>query len=220
MSQSTATLNLRSMQSGAVVEIAAANGYHWNKAQYTLASYITRIADGALSGSTAITTLTLNAKLKEIGTRGCSGMTGLTTVTFAQSSVLATINSNAFDGATALREITLPASVQTVGDNVFNGATSLTTINVHSSLSEQARTKLKQGNTANVVVVDAIASAKKADELPAPAAAKASNHSVPVAIAVVCAAALLALVVGLVIKFKRSNTNDYSDLDSRRAVEA
>lgn len=77
--------------------------------------------------SSAITDVTIDARVTSIADGKFAGITTLTSVTFGAGSQLESIGASAFEGCTALTSVTLNSNV-VVGDYAFYGCTKLTTI--------------------------------------------------------------------------------------------
>ncbi|MSZ22050.1 MAG: leucine-rich repeat protein, partial [Actinobacteria bacterium] len=103
----------------------------------TIPETFTTIGQGAFSNTPALASITIPANVTSIE-QGAFVNSGLTTITFASGSKLASIGQNAFVGSDRLTSITIPASVITIGASAFSnnpffappGTLSLTAIDV------------------------------------------------------------------------------------------
>ena len=114
--------------------IAYKNGILYDTAEYTvliamnavgditLPNSVYEIAAGAFADS-KITSITIPARITNIGTGTFKNCTELETVTFENG--VTAIGSEAFRGCTSLKRIDIPESVTTIGDYVCAGCTSL-----------------------------------------------------------------------------------------------
>lgn len=91
---------------------------------------VTAINGDAFKG-TAITSITINAKIKEIPDNCFQECTELKSISFGEG--VTTIGSNAFNGCTQLGSITIPLSVTTIGSNAFDGCANITTLIISGS---------------------------------------------------------------------------------------
>ena len=91
---------------------------------FSEATALTKIGDGAFQGCSAITSLSLPHNLESIGANAFSGITSLTSVEFVDSS-LQTIGSGAFANCTSLANIELPAYLNSLAADAFSGCTAL-----------------------------------------------------------------------------------------------
>jgi len=94
----------------------------------TIPSGVTSIGSGAFDGASSLTSLTFaeGSLLTSIGTYAFNYATGLTSISISAN--VTSIGNNAFRGASSLTSISIPAGVTSIGFNAFNGATSLTTV--------------------------------------------------------------------------------------------
>ena len=81
------------------------------------------------------TTFTVPACVEKIGSGAFSSLNKLTTVTFADNSLLNYIDENAFADCSKLTTVDLPANELVIGDFAFYGTTSLRTINLSKATS-------------------------------------------------------------------------------------
>jgi hypothetical protein len=84
---------------------------------------------------TLITNVTIGNGVTTIGWNAFYNCTGLTSVSFAENSVLKTIDNYAFDFCSSLTEITIPESVTSIGYFAFYGCNSLTEITIPGSVA-------------------------------------------------------------------------------------
>lgn len=87
---------------------------------------IESIPEGAFSGCTALTTITLPAGLKSIGKSAFSSCAKLTTVNLPDG--IESIGEEAFKGCANLGGLCIPASVTSIGKDAFSGCSALTDV--------------------------------------------------------------------------------------------
>jgi len=78
--------------------------------------------------NTNLVSIIIPETVNQINYRAFFELTSLTTVEFAESSILTSIGVGAFYNATNLTEITLPASLTQISSNAFSGCTSLSAV--------------------------------------------------------------------------------------------
>ena len=93
-----------------------------------------RIGENALQGA-FLTSLHIPASVQEIGANAFASMTSLTTITFAENSLLVRIGNTAFSGCNKLTEIDIPDSVTELGTGVFTNCAALTTVDLSAALT-------------------------------------------------------------------------------------
>ena len=86
------------------------------------------IADGAFSGCTSLTSVTIPDSVTSIGYSAFGGCTSLTSVTIPDS--VTSIGGRAFSGCTSLTSVTIPNSVTSIGWGAFIGCTNLTSVTI------------------------------------------------------------------------------------------
>lgn len=86
----------------------------YNKVTYS----VTIIGDGAFSGSSGLTSVTIPNSVTSIGDGAFSGCSGLTSVTIPHS--VTTIGEFAFNSCRGLTSITIPNSVTSIGNRAFD----------------------------------------------------------------------------------------------------
>ena len=89
---------------------------------------VTEIESPAFLRIEGLTAVTIPASVTSIGDHAFMECKNLSSVTFANESVLKTIESEAFNGCERLQSITIPASVETIGSGAFNYCTGLTSV--------------------------------------------------------------------------------------------
>ena len=81
------------------------------------------------------TSYSIPSTVVAIGRSAFRDATSLTSVTFAEGSLLTYIEDDAFNGATSLTSITIPAGVTTIGGSAFRNATALTSVTIPASVT-------------------------------------------------------------------------------------
>ena len=95
----------------------------------TLPSSVTSIGDNAFSGCSGLTSLTLPSSVTWIGWDAFTGCSGLTSLTIPSS--VTSIDGYAFDGCRGLTSLTIPSGVTSIGKWAFYGCSGLTSIYVY-----------------------------------------------------------------------------------------
>lgn len=94
---------------------------------------VTKIADDAFKGNSALTELTIGANITEIGKNAFTNCANLKTVTVNSSSITK-IGANAFSGDKKLTTVDLSKSkVTSIGKNAFSGCKKLKTIKINAN---------------------------------------------------------------------------------------
>ena len=93
-----------------------------------------RIGENALTGA-YITSINIPSTVQEIGANAFASISGLTTVTFADNSVLAYIGTGAFSGCKNLTAIDIPDSVTELGAEVFLNCAALVSVDLSAGLT-------------------------------------------------------------------------------------
>ena len=99
----------------------------------TLPSSVTSIGDNAFSGCSGLTSLTIPSGVTWIGYYAFEGCSGLTSLTIPSS--VTSICGGAFRGCSGLTSLTIPSSVTSIGDWAFNGCSGLTSLTIPSSVT-------------------------------------------------------------------------------------
>ena len=109
--------------------------FNYNSTTYEIPDSVTTIAEGALVG-TGITTVTFpeSSTRTVIAANMFKGCTNLTSITLPDS--LTTIEAFAFYGCTGLTKLEIPAGVTTIGQSAFASASNLNSISLSSALTE------------------------------------------------------------------------------------
>ena len=106
-----------------------------------------KLGDGAFSGCSGLTSLTLPSSVTSIGEsafKGCSGLTSLTL-----PSGVTSIGEAAFSGCSGLTSLTIPSSVTSIDHNAFSGCSGLTSIYVYLEKLPELGTYIFSGCDAN-----------------------------------------------------------------------
>ena len=88
--------------------------------------------DGAFSGCTSLTSVTIPDSVTNIGNYAFNGCTSLTSVTIPNS--VTSIGDSAFSNCTSLTSVTIPDTVTSIG-NAFYNCTSLTSVTIPDSVT-------------------------------------------------------------------------------------
>ena len=89
-----------------------------------------KLGDGAFSGCSGLTSLTIPSGVTSIGDLTFNGCSGLTSLTLPSS--VTSIGWYAFKGCSGLTTLTLPSSVTSIGLEAFSGCSGLTSIYVYT----------------------------------------------------------------------------------------
>ena len=120
-------------------------GYIFGYTDYTSDYYIPKslktvvitgsnyIPNGAFSGCSGLTSVTIPNSVTSIGTDAFSGCSGLTSVTIPNS--VTSIGNSAFDRCTGLTAVIIPNSVTSTGEYAFCGCSGLTSITIPNSVT-------------------------------------------------------------------------------------
>ena len=87
---------------------------------------VTSIGNGAFSGCSGLTSITIGNSVTSIGNGAFSGCSGLTSVTIGNS--VTEISAYCFDSCTGLTSVTIPNSVTTIGNGAFYSCSGLTLV--------------------------------------------------------------------------------------------
>ena len=93
-----------------------------------------KLGDGAFSGCSGLTSLTLPSSVTSIGDNAFSGCSGLTSLTLPSS--VTWIGWDAFTGCSGLTSLTIPSGVTWIGYYAFEGCSGLTSLTIPSSVTE------------------------------------------------------------------------------------
>lgn len=91
---------------------------------------VTKIANGAFYGRTALKSIVLPSKIEKIGLHAFSGCTNLTDITLPPK--ITDIDTGCFKNCSSLAHITLPEEVKSISCFAFEGCTALTEITIPS----------------------------------------------------------------------------------------
>ena len=94
---------------------------------YAIPESVTDIGDGALHGSSSLTSVTIPESVTKIGVVAFEGCASLTNVTIPD--LVTSIGYSTFRGCSSLTSVTIPNSVTSIGDEAFAG-TSLTEVTI------------------------------------------------------------------------------------------
>ena len=94
---------------------------------------VVSIGEGAFSGCSGLTSVTIPNSVTSIGNMAFSGCSGLTSVTIPNS--VTSIGNYAFSDCSGLTSITIPNSVTSIGNSAFSGCSGLTSITIPSSVT-------------------------------------------------------------------------------------
>ena len=99
----------------------------------TLPSSVTWIGWDAFTGCSGLTSLTIPSGVTWIGYYAFEGCSGLTSLTIPSS--VTSICGGAFTGCSGLTSLTIPSSVTSIGDWAFKGCSGLTSLNIPSGVT-------------------------------------------------------------------------------------
>ena len=119
-----------SIEDDALVEF----GKYGAETTIVLPEGLLRIGENALTDA-YITSINIPSTVQEIGANAFASISGLTTVTFANNSVLAYIGEGAFSGCDGLTAIDIPDSVTELGTGVFTNCYALVTVDLPAALT-------------------------------------------------------------------------------------
>ena len=91
------------------------------------------IANGAFSGCTGLTTITIPNSVKNIGSYAFSQCSGLTSISMGNGVTI--IGESAFYGCSSLISVTIPQSVTTIGSEAFEWCTNLRSVIIPNSVA-------------------------------------------------------------------------------------
>ena len=99
----------------------------------TIPNSVTSIGNSAFNGCTGLTSVTIPNSVTSIGNSAFYHCSSLTTVTIPNS--VTSIDIGAFCGCSGLTSITIPNSVTSIGNSAFNGCTGLTSVTIPNSVT-------------------------------------------------------------------------------------
>ena len=99
----------------------------------TIPSGVTVIRDGAFSGCSGLTSLTLPSSVTWISWHAFEGCSGLTSLTIPSS--VTSIGGGAFAGCSGLTSLTIPSGVTSIGWGAFKGCSGLTSLTIPSGVT-------------------------------------------------------------------------------------
>ena len=91
---------------------------------------VTSIGEGAFSGCSGLTNVTISSSVTIIGSWAFYGCSGLTSVTIPSS-----IGDYAFSGCSGLASVTISDGVTSIGESAFSGCSGLTNVTISSSVT-------------------------------------------------------------------------------------
>lgn len=95
------------------------------------------MADGAFSGCTSLTSITIPESVTTIGSSAFNGCISLISIIIPEG--VTTIDDSAFKGCSSLASISIPENVSTIGGSAFRDCTSLTSISIPESVANIGR---------------------------------------------------------------------------------
>lgn len=100
-------------------------------------SRITAIGNGAFTGNTVLTDITIPSSIESIGSTafdGCSELKKVTFKDYAADSALTTLGTGCFSGCAKLETIALPSSIKSIGYKAFSDCVLLASVRLPESL--------------------------------------------------------------------------------------
>ena len=91
------------------------------------------IGDGAFSGCSSLTSITIPNSVTSIESSAFSGCSSVTSITIGSG--VTTIGSSAFSGCGSLTSVAIPDSVTSIGDDAFSGCVNLTNITIGDGIT-------------------------------------------------------------------------------------
>ena len=128
-------LSILDLSEAKIVEGGDAYFLYWGS--YNINGYYTsndKLGDGAFSGCSGLTSLTIPSSVTEIGNYAFDGCSGLTSLTLPSG--ITSISDYAFEYCSGLTSLTIPSGVTSIGDRAFSGCSGLTSLTIPSSVTE------------------------------------------------------------------------------------
>jgi hypothetical protein len=94
-----------------------------------------KMSDGAFSGCTGITALSIKSGIEAIPAEAFNGCTGITEVNIPKSVI--SIGDSAFNGCSALADVVIPKNTISIGASAFAG-TAITDVTINKKCSFQS----------------------------------------------------------------------------------
>ena len=127
-------LSILDLSEAKIVEGGDAYFLYWGS--YNINGYYTsndKLGDGAFSGCSGLTSLTIPSGVTSIGKSAFSGCSGLTSLTLPSS--VTSIGGDAFYGCSGLTSLTIPSGVTSIGEEAFGGCSGLTSLTIPSGVT-------------------------------------------------------------------------------------
>ena len=127
-------LSILDLSEAKIVEGGDAYFLYWGS--YNINGYYTsndKLGDGAFSGCSGLTSLTIPSGVTSIGNYAFKGCSGLTSLTIPSS--VTSIGESAFRGCSGLTSLTIPSGVTEISDRTFEGCSGLTSLTIPSGVT-------------------------------------------------------------------------------------
>ena len=127
-------LSILDLSEAKIVEGGDAYFLYWGS--YNINGYYTsndKLGDGAFSGCSGLTSLTIPSGVTSIGKSAFDGCSGLTSLTIPSS--VTEIGNYAFDGCSGLTSLTLPSGITSISDYAFEYCSGLTSLTIPSGVT-------------------------------------------------------------------------------------